>query len=878
VLSLSFLTIPLTYAQELVDQQEPIYKTIQGTQGLSWIPENYEFIDWQEKAREFNRILFDTEQYDYLFYEPGLYNTSETMLGIVTLVDDERTMKSSEAITVLTALLSANRIDAEFLNDKTLRDLARKVEAYYNANRGESTLLNRYDTPSKELSFWEQVYPSLLYFMLMDQIPPTENSDQLLKEIADTWYEVVMDLGGKSKNNGLDFAYTGYDFKTKTPYDNGQWQEMDATVGIGLIQYYAFLKFGERRYMNATLLCMDYLNEFEDHPGSHLLYFYLPYLGARLNAQEQTEYNTAKFMNDFFTQTGANNNWGWFNGLVGNSTEYGGTAYAYESLMAANALVPMLKYDPRYAKEIGRYLLHLTQELDAFYEDENVIPLNKSQHGQLSIQSGTALGLFASMINPTDVEGILRIDLNANEYYTQRQDTDHSFLLFNPHPFGEEIRYEIQSPNRVSLYNLVTQDFVAENVQNQVSLKIPAEEAMVILEIEVEEGDNQYQMNRKVEKRVLADFRASVNISNFQSQETITSNVPIELDILLRDAEFESLIILVDEEEVFHNVVYEEPYVLDINELEDGFHVLKVEMTDRTNHKDYAYANFFVNKDGNRALERDLVFEVDFSQDPLLELEILEFSKPWSLMLKDEESHASFTLLENSVDSGILRIDMNKAIKRLNKDKFDLYGQHKIYLVTEGDSDLSIGQIQVINQGILALDDREWSRPFTPKKMAQWQSRFSGTGKLNYYNGKAYVKNLNETPNGVGNVETDYFEVDLAKDVNFKISVEEVDELWALQVYVAGDSRAHYLEYPTDKTGVFKYNLTEKLRAIVPEEDHEELQNVQFIIVSEGDYDAVVKLDYLSLAYETGWIKLASAGIIGLIALTAIFVNINKEM
>ena len=63
------------------------------------------------------------------------------------------------------------------------------------------------------MSFWQQIYPGLLYFMLMDRYDGTIDSEQLLRSIADSWYEVVMNLGGSERM--VDFAYTGYDFNKR---------------------------------------------------------------------------------------------------------------------------------------------------------------------------------------------------------------------------------------------------------------------------------------------------------------------------------------------------------------------------------------------------------------------------------------------------------------------------------------------------------------------------------------------------------------------------------------------------------------------------------------------------------------------------------------
>ena len=116
--------------------------------------------------------------------------------------------------------------------------------------------MNYQDIDSTELSFWQQIYPALMYFMLMDRYEATIDSDAMLRNIADTWYEVAMDLGG-SVMELLILDIQVYDFKNKRPFDNGEWTEPDAAAGVALLQYYAFQKFNDRKYMKAATLVYE---------------------------------------------------------------------------------------------------------------------------------------------------------------------------------------------------------------------------------------------------------------------------------------------------------------------------------------------------------------------------------------------------------------------------------------------------------------------------------------------------------------------------------------------------------------------------------------------------------------------------------------------
>ena len=339
-------------------KSETLYKYIQATHDIPYLPVNYQYTDWRERATKFNEMLFNMKDYNLMFLEKESKNTGRESIGIVSYTDEERKGEYTQALTLIGALLSAEKLNKERIGEEQLNNLVQFVESYYNIENGEGTLLNYQNMDSTELSFWQQIYPALAYFMLMDRYEATVDSDAMLRNIADTWYEVVMDLGGS--DGIVDFGYTGYDFKNKCPFDNGEWIEPDAAAGIALLQYYAFEKFNDRKYIKAATLCMNYMDEFQRNPGYELLYLYLPYLSARLNSVEEYHFNTAKYMEFFFTESDYRHEYGTFNGdfatgLIGERTQYGGTPYSFQSIVGATALVPMLKYDQRYAVEVGRY-------------------------------------------------------------------------------------------------------------------------------------------------------------------------------------------------------------------------------------------------------------------------------------------------------------------------------------------------------------------------------------------------------------------------------------------------------------------------------------------------------------------------------------------
>ena len=668
------------------------------------------------------------------------------------------------------------------------------------------------------------------------------------------------------------------------------------------------------------------MDDFDRNPGYELLYLYLPYLSARLNSTGDYHFNTAKYMEFFFTESDYRREYGIFNddyatGLIGERTQYGGSPSSFQSIIGATALVPMLKYDQRYAIEVGRYLLNVTNNLNLFYDEDssdnaNIVPLERVEKDgdarqRHSILSGTYLGLLATMIEPTNVEGILKVDINQNDYYVEEAKERPLYLLFNPHEDQKVVEYEPQTTGCVSLYDVVSHQFLKENIKGKTDIEIKGNEAVMILEIPIEEGENQYSIDRKVEHGVSADVPLAVNILDIPRYGVIDDKYPINIDIQTTDeAAVSNIKLSLDGEPIFQNVNYTKPYELEATKLENGYHLLEVEVTAKGGLKDYSYARVFIQKDdqpyilNNQAIditkweydsERDISltnedkdaliqgrivsqpFAIDFSQVPLLDLEVAAFSGSWSVLLRDVESGHEFYLLKDSTDAGHIISNMNYVLHRLNPGKFNLLGKHEVQLVVLPDenSTVTLKQVQIFNEGIQTIEESKWKTSFRTEKITHWQSRFNALARLNYYKGQAVIRNLN--PDGNGGMQTHYFEVDLSKHPRFKIKVDEVDELWSLLVYIEGENRGYYLQYPTDKTGTFSYNISEVLEKALPEGDLDNQVNLQFWVVCNGHYDSTVKVDYLRLDYEKNWFELTAIILLSVLSVTAICVNVNKE-
>ena len=842
--------------------QKAVYKYASAASELPWIPEDYGGVDLKGAAIRYAQEIFNGDG-RYFYEAPGLYHTEKTRFGIVSVEGEEPDLSNVEAMTLISALLSAQALGNDTLPVEEINRLAAKIEGYYSLDEGENIFLNYMDVKSRDLDFYQQVYPGLLYFMIMDRLEASENSDAILRQIAESWYEVVMDLGGNDRL--VDFGYAGYDFTAREPFHRENQLEPDGAAGIALIQYYAFQKYGDKKYMRAAQFCMDYLDRFDSHYGYRLLYLYTPYLAARLNAQEGFEYDVAKHMGNYLLPN--ESNWGWMgpenfaSGMIGSRTEYGGTAYTYESIMGLAALIPMAKYETRYAKDIGKLVLHGIDELSK--QGTLICRSQDVVREEESVKARLALGYLASMAEPTDQEGILKIDLNVGDFY-QKQWDNPSFLLFNPYEEPVTITYEPRTRG-VVLYDLLRDEYLNEGSSRK-DLEIPPQEAVIVIEIPVERGESKYQVQKKVGQQTPKAGDASVHFKDMKLNETLTADKKIELDIELKDCTLDNIVIEVDGAEVFKNVVYDVPYVLKIDELRAGYRLIKVEITASSGTKDTAYAQVFVdngNDGGKLEADGELIRQwggtspevtIEFGRNPILELHLSRYEKPWSLQMTDVASGVMFDLRQDSIEGGQVNINLTQMVE---DGDIRLYGPHTIQL--HFPEDLPLEGLRIFEEGFDAVAPKGWAAAFNPQKMIHWPAGLAG--QLNYRNGEAALHN--------GVSKTIWFEVDMSKKPHLKLKMATSPGVWSVMAYADGADGPKYLQYPTSKTGTFTYDLAEKLA--------DDATDIQFWIVVEGEEEAPAQLRYLKLAYQTPLVKLASAGAVGILVLIMFFVETRRE-
>ncbi len=509
------------------------------------IPVPFDMKDWKQTTLDYDALVFNLNaKGDFLpliWIDRSHKNVKRDTFGLPSYVMSSKAKSDGmqESINCAAAVLSSTLCGI----DKSIHkgyDWVDMLENFYNTENGEMLFLDRADTKTGN-SFWYEIYPHILLYSIVDCYKEKNNLLSIMEKTADRWLEVCNILGGPN----IDFEYTAFDFIKMQPVKNGKWVEPDAAAGIAWIMFMAFEKFQKPEYLEAAKWCLDYLNKKDNNPYYELLMPYGAYVAARFNAQYDAGLNVNKFLKwcfdgDSYSRPGwgvIDQRWGDFDchGLCGSKTDYGqrwdmmntnsdseykedssGYAFAGNTFSMASGLIPLVRYDSSYAREIGKWILNAANNSRLFYPDyhppvrqscafwhddeKHAIAyegLRKKWDGQVPYATGDGIryswgsldlglygsshvGLFGGIISKTNIPEILKIDCLKTDFF--RQDALPTFLFYNPHSSEQSVIFEVGSTNS-DIYDAITHEFILKNCSGECELKIPRNDAYLIVTV-----------------------------------------------------------------------------------------------------------------------------------------------------------------------------------------------------------------------------------------------------------------------------------------------------------------------------------------------------------------------------------------------------------
>lgn len=538
-----FLCVSCTSNIDLGTPVEQV--TINRIDSMPDIPVTYQMLDWKKKARDFDKFVFDWENTSkvgpLIWLDNARRNIDQPTFGLYTAVKDIRQGKNvnngefHESLNSLAAILGAGLVGI----DKTNQDgynYVKMAQNYFNSDTGWNIVMN--NTTSSVGSkgggygrdWWYDVLPNALYYAVCDVFPGVDGAESIQKSIAEQFTKADSVLNGN-----YDYSYFDYG-KMQGGINHIPFQQ-DVAGGHAYVLLCAYRKFGDVRYLNHSKSAIEALLSKRESRFYEALLPLGVYTAAYLNATEGANYDVQKLLNWVFdgckSPTGRTGwgiivgKWGDYDvsGLQGSITDGGGYAFLMNSIKPAWPFVPMVKYQPQYAKAIGKWMLNNASACRLFYpgyidekhqwapELKDITNNNIAYEGlrkfddygkeslkgvspvaigdgpkwidgnptesMFSVYSSSPVGILGAIVDTTNVKGILKLDCNATDFYASRPYP--VYLYYNPYDIDEHINY--QTKQAVDLFDIVSKKYVARGISKDGVFTIPAKEACIIVEL-----------------------------------------------------------------------------------------------------------------------------------------------------------------------------------------------------------------------------------------------------------------------------------------------------------------------------------------------------------------------------------------------------------
>lgn len=534
---LSLFIVAISYAQV---KQVKIDRVNQ----MADLPKPLQIIDWKAMALNFDRTIYDFnakgKYWPMVWMDSTGKNFNQPVMGMYTAVGDVRQGAGHnkgmfhEALANMGSVLGATLVGLDKSNQKGMNYVG-MLKNYFNKDTGWDIMMNN-TAPEVALlgggygrDWWYDVYPNVLFYAIYDKYPAAPDFEMMARSIAEKFYKADSVLNG-------NYNYSYFDYGKMKPMSTQICAQPDAAAGHAYVLYAAYKKFGDPRYLKGAISAMKALESQKINPTYELLMPFGAYLAARMNAEQGTAFDIQKMLNWTFDGTAVCRegwgflvgNWNGFDisGTVGSTVDHGGYAFLMNTFDAAWPLVPLVRYQPKYANAIGKWMLNAVNASRFFYpqympaehqtlpefadvtkgviayegfaksstfdtlyqslkapvaqgDGPKWVPGKNPEVSQFSVYGSGHAGIFGGIVKETEIKGILGLDLLATDFYRQRAYP--TWLYYNPYGTSKTINFKTRTKGKSDIYDLISQRFITRNVSSGTKVQIPSLQSVVLV-------------------------------------------------------------------------------------------------------------------------------------------------------------------------------------------------------------------------------------------------------------------------------------------------------------------------------------------------------------------------------------------------------------
>lgn len=505
------------------------------------LPNPFKIIDFNQLAKDYDKLVYDPNQtgeyWPLNWRDNSRKNFDQETFGIYTAMGDVRQGKEHydgifhESLASIGSVLGSSLVGID-KSDQNGENYVGMLKNYFNSETKWNIIMNNTCPEVAQLGggyardWWYDVYPNVMFYAVADFYPDEKDYEPMLRAIADKFYEADVVLNG-------NYAYSFFNYATMEPTKNWICAQEDVAAGHAYVLYSAYQKFQEPKYLEGAKSSLDALLNLKENRFYEILMPFGAYVAARMNAEQGTNYDFSNLLNWTFDGSSVCregwgvlvDNWNGYDvsGIVGSTIHNGGFGFLMNTYDAMWPLVPMVRYDQRYANTIGKWMLNAANTSRLFYpyeiaDEHQTIPeekehtkgviayegLIKKAHyeqyehleapvaigdgmhwnkdnpkvSQFSVYGSGHVGIAGAIISRTNVENILQLDVLATDFYKDKAFP--SYLYYNPNPEAKEVTISV-GEKELKIYDAVQRAFIAKNVTGSFTFKISKENSSLLV-------------------------------------------------------------------------------------------------------------------------------------------------------------------------------------------------------------------------------------------------------------------------------------------------------------------------------------------------------------------------------------------------------------
>ncbi len=545
VFGLSFTFFPFSPAAEQID--------LPRVEAMPNEPSPYVLRDWKKTGRDYIHFSLDeTKQGEHLPLMQWLNESNGWKMFFLPSYVGLKEPKT-EAINAM-ALVASGALLGLDMTDFNGTDFVKLTSDYfYCPSEGMySNDQGGCGTPE----FWYKILPNLLFYQISDLHPQRHDLKTKVLRIADQLHQASLSLGGSKEPWAIpEYEHWSFDFAKMESRNDRAWKEAGSAGAFAWMSYMAFSAGGEPKHLDTADWAMEYLSrrDISKNPLYEIMLRYAPITAARMNAELGRNYDLHKML--LWCTGVSDGRYGWgvisdapwgdydCDGLAGSTTDTNGYAFTMNTFQAASTSVPVVRYDQRYARTIGKWMLNLINAARLFYANglpgdlqdnqawcdaydpnycvayeglrKHAIENNAKRPyatgdairnglpNNIGLYGSSHVGFLAALVEPTNVEKILQLDCLATDFY--HKPAYPTYLYYNPFDDTKTVKIDLGASS-FDLYDSVTHTFIARNVSNAYEFKMAPDEAMILV-LTPPEGKVSYQKNKLLIDEVVIDYR-----------------------------------------------------------------------------------------------------------------------------------------------------------------------------------------------------------------------------------------------------------------------------------------------------------------------------------------------------------------------------------